>query len=701
MQTTQLGVARLWCLATLLAALPAQDEKRTYAVRIDGKVVGHMTETEQQTSESGRPVLRFESKTLIKVEVFGASVDQRVDQVWILEQQTRKPLRFTCVHVTGGTTIALAGKLVDGRFELDNGGKPLDPKTVVIEPDLRWVRDRVRPGEKIEVDQLVPEVGGVQRCTAGFAKEPERLLDVMGTNTPVRVYEMSLPALGVDSVVFLRRDDYEIVRYELPAQKVVIERVPPSVVERIERVDLTDRFLVRTNLDVEDPAVLTKVKLRASIEATKDVTAAGLTAPGQVFEGTVEDGRIEGVFTITPRRHDGSGAAPFPVPDGLFAAESLQPFLVAEENIESGHAGIAAKAREVAAGASSCFEVTERLAKWVHDAVSYVIPGGVSAKRTFETRTGECGGHSRVLAAMLRSLGIPARTPMGGMYVPLFGGSFAQHMWTEVWLGDAIGWLPVDCTAGQATFIDAGHIRLSERPTNFQPKSIEVLEHEPKTKTVAAAPARTGAFPFEVGEKLEYAWSMAGKPLGKESIVYRGEKDGAHVFEAEIDLKDGAFVEKTRTHVGADGRLLSFHAEQVIGAARTTIGVTVAGTEATFTRKSGEGDRTYKERVDPSLFVLHNNCTLHFALAVDRVGALDEGAERKVRFLHTEQRSVFPMTLCAASLEEVGVGGAKASARRIDGNLLELEIVLHVDDRGRLVRFHQKKGDVRVDLVSR
>lgn len=695
----------LTLLATALPQLVAQEVRRTFAVRIDGRVVGHCTETEQRATEDGSDVVRFHSRTLVKIELLGASIDQHVEQTWVLAADTRAVLRMESLLVAGNTRVAIAGRLTDAGFRLDGSDVLLDPATVVIAPDLRWLRDRGpgRAGDQVETDCLMPELGGVQRLRATWATDHERVLEVLGKPTPVRVYELTVPAVGLQSTMFVRSSDHELVRCDVPAQQLVMAQVAPSVVERLERVDLTGTILVRTNLDVEDPSVLTSMRLRAVIETRKDVTAEDLNVPGQQFEGTVQDGRIDGVFTIRSRRIAGAQTPPFPVPAGTFAAAALRPYLLPEPDIESDHAGIAAMARDLAAGAANCLEVVDRLARWAHDEIPYEIPGGGSARGTFETRRGECGGHSRVLAAMLRSLGIPARTPMGGMYVPLYGGSFAQHMWTEVWLGDPVGWLPVDCTAGQTTFADAGHIRLGDRVAPFGPKSIEVLDHEPKRAAVVPDPAtrRTDAWPWPVDAPFVYEWSIGGKGIGDEQIVYRGLHDGVHRFDGQLSLQGGRFVEQTRTAVGADGRLVSFQAERTAGDQKQTVDVAQAEGIAVFQRRSAEGDRSHTLPVDPSVFVLHNNCTAHFAIALCRIAPLVEGAQHKVRFVHSEQRTVFAMSLRVGGTEDVDVGADRVSARVVHADLVGLPITLHVDDDGRLLRYHQKQGDVQIVLKQR
>ena len=82
----------LLLFASVLAGLPAQEVRRDYAIRIDGRVVGHLTETEEAAVVEGREVLRVHAKTLIKVELLGSHIDQLSDQKWLVARDTREPL---------------------------------------------------------------------------------------------------------------------------------------------------------------------------------------------------------------------------------------------------------------------------------------------------------------------------------------------------------------------------------------------------------------------------------------------------------------------------------------------------------------------------------------------------------------------------------------------------------------------------------
>lgn len=61
------------------------------------------------------------------------------------------------------------------------------------------------------------------------------------------------------------------------------------------------------------------------------------------------------------------------------------------------------------------------------------------------------------------------------MYTTYYGGSFGQHAWTEVFMGNA-GWIAVDATAFEYDFVDAGHIRLGEL-TSFHPEEMSIIEY--------------------------------------------------------------------------------------------------------------------------------------------------------------------------------------------------------------------------------
>jgi len=63
----------------------------------------------------------------------------------------------------------------------------------------------------------------------------------------------------------------------------------------------------------------------------------------------------------------------------------------------------------------------------------------------YENKYGDCGAQSMLYSAMLRSLGVPARTTGGYQMFPL-GAGYGGHFWAEFYLPN-YGWVPVDVTA--------------------------------------------------------------------------------------------------------------------------------------------------------------------------------------------------------------------------------------------------------------
>ena len=67
------------------------------------------------------------------------------------------------------------------------------------------------------------------------------------------------------------------------------------------------------------------------------------------------------------------------------------------------------------------------------------------ASEVAKTKQGDCTEYAVLLAAVMRSEGVPSRIAVGFAYVPN-PASFAPHMWTEAWIDGQ--WIPFDATLG-------------------------------------------------------------------------------------------------------------------------------------------------------------------------------------------------------------------------------------------------------------
>lgn len=115
--------------------------------------------------------------------------------------------------------------------------------------------------------------------------------------------------------------------------------------------------------------------------------------------------------------------------------------------------------REVTAGASNTYEVARSLQDWMRSEFTYSLEiqeghGSNEIEAFLRSRVGYCEQFAGTYAAMMRSIGIPARVAVGftpgtndgtGRYSVMGRNA---HAWPEVWFDD-IGWVPFEPTPGR------------------------------------------------------------------------------------------------------------------------------------------------------------------------------------------------------------------------------------------------------------
>ncbi len=158
-------------------------------------------------------------------------------------------------------------------------------------------------------------------------------------------------------------------------------------------------------------------------------TGWALTAP--------PSSRLPGLLTHLPVRGDTALAAD----------------LAAEPLVQSDDPRIQSEARQIVGREHRAGPVAELLTRWVYANLRKQITISVpSAVQVLDDRSGDCNEHTVLYVALARSLGLPARTAAGLVYLR---GRFYYHAWPEVWLGR---WVAVDPTFGQYP-ADASHLR--------------------------------------------------------------------------------------------------------------------------------------------------------------------------------------------------------------------------------------------------
>jgi transglutaminase-like putative cysteine protease len=96
--------------------------------------------------------------------------------------------------------------------------------------------------------------------------------------------------------------------------------------------------------------------------------------------------------------------------------------------------------------------LAKRIWNWVDDEIPWraeheycLIPSVI--EQSLRLRRGDCGVAAITLITLCRAAGIPARWQSGWTTDPSTGGN--MHDWTEIWLDECGGWIPVDPSYGK------------------------------------------------------------------------------------------------------------------------------------------------------------------------------------------------------------------------------------------------------------
>jgi len=475
----------VFLLLALASALSAQVEPGTYVfgIEYDGTVCGYAELTLSRVEQDGVSYDLLKHKVLMMRSALGSEFTTKIDLTYHIDPTTGQFTYHDSLIDSGevemGSKVVVEGRKATLSSTLDDKETVVElTEGVILENTFYFphlARDfAVRGQKKATYDILEVREWEIQKTTC--TKVGTETLKLAGRTFETVIIDRMSQATGIKVRVWVDVDTGIVVRTNLP-NGMISRLADPSVKKKVQLVNIDSTILTKTNVTIADIHGITYMKVKAVMEPSGlRITAENLNVPGQRFVGSVKDNLIEGVFEIEHPRYDGTGAPAFPP---SIDDESLKEFLEPEEFIESDDPVLLEKARKITEGSKDSWEAAVRLSQWVAENIAYEIPGGMTARKTYDMRKGECGAHSILLAGFCRALGIPARVVWGCMYIPNMGGAFGQHAWSEIWMGDA-GWIPVDSTAYQADFVDSGHIRvgtLQSMTTAINTRSMEVVDH--------------------------------------------------------------------------------------------------------------------------------------------------------------------------------------------------------------------------------
>jgi hypothetical protein len=484
-----------------------------YKIETGGVQSGYAVVDTSLVFVDGARLLRLDQAMRGRSKLLGMEVNTETRLVYLLDPETKRVHSYQFESDNGQITVTWGVVIEDGMARCTSSLKQeevvLDlPPDVIVENPIycdHLLADFVEGGLEEKTykilsvaDQAIQEL----RCS----RHGSEVVELAGKEYNTLAVDNLVLDTGALMRLWIGTETGMVVKV-LQQDGNVISLADQSVVGKIERVDMDKYIMTQSDVAIADVTGITYMKVRAKIRPIgMRLTSEMLTVPGQAFTGTVEENLIDGVFEIEHPRYDGTGAPPFP-PD--FSGDSeLGQFLAADGVFESDDPVLKEKAQELTKGSADSWEAARRLSEWVFKEIGYAIPGGGTARNTYEVRAGECGAHSILLATFCRAVGIPSRMVWGCMYTPNLGGTFGQHGWTEVYMGDA-GWVPVDATVGETDFVDSGHIRIASYGSvgsSLNAKEFEILDYKVRDATPERMEEAAAAYDAYVG-KYEYPGS--------------------------------------------------------------------------------------------------------------------------------------------------------------------------------------------------
>lgn len=445
-----------------------------FAVEINGILCGYAIEHNYFDLHDGKIIHCENTDVSIKTTLLGANIDLKMNFMFGTDTATGKTVLIRYSYNTGKGSLESETVIRNDTafFSQNNQGVirkiPLGDDIITSSAsDYSHLICDFLENNLSEKRYLCYEFVRGEVVERNYIKRGEEEILLNDSLFQAIIVEETDLTSGVTSTLWIDPRDGYNVRTMVAGRDIYLS--DKSVLGRIKMVDMNEIMFARVGVNIQNFTDLTWLKVKATINSYgESLTSENLNFRGQRFTGTVTGNLIEGEFELEPARYSGEGAPAFP-PD-FSTINELDKYLQPEMMIESDDPAIIKEAVNITDGSADSWEAATRLSKWVSENIEGALPGGGTASNTLS------GGHSRLLAAFCRAVGIPARLSIGCMYTPYYTGSFGQHAWTEIFMGDA-GWIPVDATIGETDYVDAGHIRLGEK-SSFQPVKMEILDYK-------------------------------------------------------------------------------------------------------------------------------------------------------------------------------------------------------------------------------
>ena len=453
-------LVRLIACVALVALLGAAGEtdrtERWFEVRVGGRPAGWTRSLETRVPEGWRT----ETETRLRLGRGAALLDMATTG-WIVEGPDGRPASGGRTQVGGGQAVrvtwkyepdAVRERTIDGD-RVSERRLPTPPADATG-PHASEAEAARRRASAAEVTQWVFEpTQGPQPQRVRCVRLGEESLSLpVGPRACVK-WSLEGPLLPKGTVEW-RDASGELVRSVSPTGLGQIESLLSSesaARAAMEKAATAPEVMVasfaRPDRPLRDPATLRKLRVRLTPRE-----GAIEPPPSAGFQRSVTEG-VSHLVTVDLDSEPTAG-------------ESSEAFLAASPMIDGTDPVIVAIAAKTVADAPPDARVrAERLrsATWTHLERKNLASALASASEAARSRSGDCTEHAVLLAALLRSQGMPARVVAGLVWCDQFAGErevFGWHLWTQALLDGR--WVDLDATLppGGPSF-HAGHVALA------------------------------------------------------------------------------------------------------------------------------------------------------------------------------------------------------------------------------------------------
>ncbi|TET82878.1 transglutaminase domain-containing protein [candidate division TA06 bacterium] len=237
-------------------------------------------------------------------------------------------------------------------------------------------------------------------------------------------------------------DNGKVLRQEGPMGLLIVEE-PRELAQKLpnaeRQVELLTLFSIPTEKLIADPRSVTYLKIEVE---------------GVELDPEKISNNRQHIVSTSPLQIEITTVQPEAETEQI--PEHLETYLGSEPLVQVDHPRIKATSDSIVKGQTDPLEKWHAVVDWVYDNLEKSPTVSVpSAVDVLATKRGDCNEHAVLLAALLRSAGIPTTIATGVVYL---AGSFYYHAWNRVYVGE---WIDVDATFGQH-IADATHLMLAE-----------------------------------------------------------------------------------------------------------------------------------------------------------------------------------------------------------------------------------------------